>query len=269
MQCDYVHLLFPPAEFPAIATTYVGNFTGNCTIQLNGQAIVVINGGVEINRWPYNCIRQFRAEDETGKFSFVSGRRGPYGVAEYNFKLLSDSLIDLQSALTEFTGAQFSAVAPGSGTDQQAPPQPWSTSTMPRQSSTSSTNSYTTSLPRHMTTGSRNDSTSDLDPVFNSPGRLHGPRLPPRDYTMTLPGNAMLGHSAGGSSGSSTVFGLDTGTYSTPRPALPPPRREAKEPSPEVLVAKSNSYEEASQHGKVKAEKQPAVPAKKRSLFHR
>lgn len=69
----------------------------------------------------------------------------------------------------------------------------------------------------------------------------------------------------------SSTFGLDIGTYSSPRPALPPPRREAKEPSPEVLVAKSNSYEEShlvSQQGTLKTEK-PAIPSKKKSLFNR
>lgn len=213
-------------------------------------------------------------------------------MAEYNFKLLSDSLVDLQSVLTEFTGAQFSAVAPGSGTDQQAPLQPQQPTsypaTMPRPSSSSS---YTTSLPHHMTTGCRNDSTSSdqfPDSVFNSPARSQGPRLPPRDYTMTLPGDhsAMMGHSVDelamrglnrtrcSTSGSGSAFGLDIGTYSTPRPALPPPRRETKELSPEMLVAKSNSYEEAhlaSQQaalGKGKGDK-PALPAKKKSLFHR
>lgn len=61
-------------------------------------------------------------------------------------------------------------------------------------------------------------------------------------------------------------------TYSTPRPALPPPRREAKEPSPEVLVANSSSYEEAhlptqqGTLGKSKADKPaPLVPKKKKT----
>lgn len=285
-----------------MATTYVGNFTGNCTIQLNGQAIVVINRGVEINRWPYNCIRQFRAEDESGKFSFVSGRRGPFGVAEYNFILLDDSLVDMQSVLTEFTGAQFSAIAPGSGTEQQSlqpqqplPPYP---PTLPRPSSSSSSNSYTTSFPHHMTTGGgggggRVDSTSSEhypDSVFSSPAR---PKLPPRDYSTITPAESSSSHQLGYSadeagirglnrtrastSGSAISYGVDIGSYSSPRPALPPPRREAKEPSPEVPVATSNSYEEELLHnnsqpsaaaGKGKTER-PAVPTKKKSFFDR
>lgn len=300
-------LSLPHTEFRAIATTYVGNFTGQCMIQLNGQAIVILNNGVEINKWPYNCIRQFRAEDETGKFSFVSGRRGPYGVAEYNFKMNNDSLIDLQGALTEFTGAQFSAVAPGSGTDQQPlqpqqplPPYPL---TMPRPSvtSTSSSSSYMTSLPRRTTVGGRVDSTSSDSSVFNSPAHhlqhttTPGPKLPPRDYMLM---NAPPGSSpsSGGENtppklsssadetmlrgvrsrtSTSSLSVVDSGSYSVPRPALPPPRREVREPSPEAWVAKSTSYEETQvtgQQASGRAEKPapppPAVP-RKRSLFDR
>ncbi len=288
-----------PAEFHAIATTYVGNFAGNCTIQLNGQAIVVLCKGVEINKWPYNCIRQFRAEDETGKFSFVSGRRGPYGVAEYNFKLHNDQLVDLQGALTEFTGAQFSAVAPGSGTDQQPlqpqqplPPYP---PTLPRPSSSSSISTYTTSLPRHMTTGSRDSTPPDfVDSVFNSPSRTppQVPRLPPRDYLIT---STSMDHAPGltGSADEASLRGMMRGraTTSAPtinglsvevsgsnypsRPALPPPRREAKEPSPEAWVAKSTSYEETQlshqqQQARPAVERAPPpVPSKKKSLLDR
>lgn len=157
-----------------------------------------------INKWPYNCIRQFRAEDETGKFSFVSGRRGPYGVAEYNFSLPNNSLGTLQNALTNFTGAQFSSVAPGSGAEQQQPLQPFPP-TLPRQTFSVSSNAYQTSTPKHAGAGGiRKESTtltaSYPDSVF-SPVHSHQlpipgtptsssspaarPRLPPRDYSLT------------------------------------------------------------------------------------
>ena len=292
-----------------MATTYVGNFTGNCLIHLNGQAIVVLDRGLEINRWPYNCIRQFRAENESGKFSFVSGRRGPYGVAEYNFRLLSDSLIDLQSVLTEFTGAQFSAVAPGSGTDQQPlqpqqplPPYPASMQqqqqplppylpanqqqyhphTLPHPSRAG--NSYT-SLPHHMTMSGRNDSSSSMDSVFsNSPVHGGAPKLPPRPPPDHLVKPSMsttalgvsgdetalrgLNRARASTSGPQIGMKMDT-TYSTPRPALPPPRREAKEPSPEVLVATSSSYEEAQLPLQQAKGNKPVVPKKKKTIFGR
>ena len=299
-------LFLLPTEFHAIATTYVGNFTGNCTIQLNGQAIVVLNRGVEINKWPYNCIRQFRAEDETGKFSFVSGRRGPYGVAEYNFKLLNDSLIDLQEVLTEFTGAQFSAVAPGSGTDQQPlqpqQPLPPHHPTMPRPASSSSISAYTTSLPRHMTTGSRDSTPPDYpDSVFNSsPSRTppQVPKLPPRDYLLTSTSSTSspdhaphLASTADegtlrnvmrrATTSAPTISGLSvevSNTYPSSRPALPPPRRDAKEPSPEAWIAKSTSYEEAQlahqqqqqqQQANPAVDRAPPLPSKKKSFFDR
>ena len=267
------HLII--SEFVANALTYVGNHTGPCLIQLNGQAIVIVlTNGEEINQWPYNCIRQFRAEDESGKFSFVSGRRGPYGVAEYNFSMPNNSLINLQGALTEFTGAQFSAIAPGSGTDQQPlqmpqplPPYP---SMLPYQSNTQS---FT--LPHRMTTGRKDSVLSDVstDSAFSSP--IHSsqlPKLPPRDYIQAVPikdDERLISRSRTSSSLSSSQS-MDIGT----RPSLPPPRRDAKELSPETLVAKSTTYEEthviSQQQNQVAEKGKPSiVPSKKKSLLSR
>ena len=176
--------------------------------------MVRYESGEVINKWPYNCIRQFRAEDETGKFSFVSGRRGPYGVAEYNFKLPNDSLNLLQSALTNFTGAQFSSVTPGSGSGADPPqpqphPQPHP-QFPPMRQAYSVSSAYHTDSSRTVNGRSESisSSTSSSD-VFTSPVH-HGhqlpipvpgssspavpPRLPPRDYSTTslpgLPGNS-------------------------------------------------------------------------------
>ena len=62
-----------------------------------------------------------------------------------------------------------------------------------------------------------------------------------------------------------------------PQPSLPPPRREAKEPSPEAWVAKSTSYEETqlsaqstSPGAADRASTAPTLPTKKKSgFFHR
>lgn len=102
----------------------MGNYSGPCILLLTGAAVTVKNTrGVDIATWPYNCIRQFRAEDETGKFSFVSGRRGPYGVAEYVFELRNHVLSELQDALSQFTGAQFNIRPPSNSSGN------WSTRT--------------------------------------------------------------------------------------------------------------------------------------------
>ena len=43
-------------------------------------------------------------------------------MAEYNFALSKSMLTELQEALTQFTGAKFSTVAPGSGSGENPPP---------------------------------------------------------------------------------------------------------------------------------------------------
>ena len=102
------HLFLLCTEFRATSLNLVGNYSGPCILLLTGAAVSVKDlEGVNIATWPYNCIRQFRAEEETSVFSFISGRRGPYGVAEYIFELSDHILADLQDALSQFTGAQF------------------------------------------------------------------------------------------------------------------------------------------------------------------
>ena len=86
----------------------VGNHSGSCLLHLTGAAITIkYMHGEEIASWPYNVIRQFRTDEDTRQFSFFSGRRGPFGVAEYKFDMTESMLQDLQDALTQFTGAQF------------------------------------------------------------------------------------------------------------------------------------------------------------------
>ncbi len=261
--------------------TYVGNYAGPCYIHLNGEAIVVrYETGEVINKWPYNCIRQFRAEDETGKFSFVSGRRGPYGVAEYNFKLPNESLNLLQSALTSFTGAQFSSVAPGSGSGSEQPQQPLPQQPLqappPQKQSINISSAYQTTPARQQVKGSRTESvSSSYSDVFSSPSHhayqapipapnssspVVPPRLPPRDYsTMSLPSistSSDPNHSHTQSmdettmrsltkdrSGSSNVSTLSINSTESGTPPSLPPRRNLREKSPEkTRVAQSASY---------------------------
>lgn len=217
--CAHTHI-----EFHANALSLVGNFSGPCIIYLNGEAITVKqDNGVEIAKWPYNCIRQFKAEDETGKFSFVSGRRGPYGVAEYNFGL--DDVSELQHALSQFTGAQFSQ-APSSAYQQQPltqqpplPPLPpghhphYTHSHGQRPSSVSSVGRYSIGM------GHRTDS---VESVFTSPGhtRVHAPstpapRLPPRDYIHTPSGSGTFVNDALNSSGGGYAYARGRNSSST------------------------------------------------------
>ena len=97
-------------------------------------------------------------------------------MAEYNFGL--DDVSDLQLALSQFTGAQFSQAPP---TSQQPPLPPLPP--MPHGQRPPSTSSFS-----RYSMGGRTDS---IDSVFSSPGhaRVHaphtpGPRLPPRDYLL-------------------------------------------------------------------------------------
>ena len=105
--------LIQSVGFYVKALTPVGNYTdGACTIQLKDHALVISQmSGAEINKWPYNSIRHFVIYAETGKFGFQSGRRGPYGVAEYTFDITEKRLADLLSALDGFTGTQLTKSA--------------------------------------------------------------------------------------------------------------------------------------------------------------
>ena len=143
-------------------------------------------------------------------------------MAEYNFGL--DDVSELQLALSQFTGAQFSQ-APS----QQQPPLPPLPPGHPphyqRPPSVSSVGRYSLGM------GSRTDS---VESVFTSPGhnRVHappnpGPRLPPRDYLLSSSGSGTmlisdaLNSSAGGytyaraRNSTSTGDLLDSGSSST------------------------------------------------------
>lgn len=95
---------------PAKALCDIGPLcSGECRISLTASAITVSDvNGIELGSWPYNAIRQFRGDDiNSGKFSFTSGRRGPFGVGDYDFFLTPLYLNELKSTLSKYTGAQF------------------------------------------------------------------------------------------------------------------------------------------------------------------
>ena len=99
----YIHL----SGFNANATGYNGSFSGPCIIHLDHQAITIIyeQDEVEIAKWPFSCIRGFNF-DEPGKFSFVSGNKGPFGVEEYTFEV--HNVKTLEHTLRQFIGMQIS-----------------------------------------------------------------------------------------------------------------------------------------------------------------
>lgn len=75
--------------------------------------------------WPYNVIRDFSCRDD--KFSFTSGRRGPFGVGTHQFQLTPPVLSKLTSAITVITGAQF-----GPKTSSQQSPEPQEPTSSPQ-----------------------------------------------------------------------------------------------------------------------------------------
>ena len=176
--CNYTFLLCF-AEFPAHAIQAVGSLRGPCRIALTGAAVTVKKSdGTQVATWPYNSIRQFGAEEELRQFTFVSGRRGPFGVSEYAFELSEEMLSGLQHALTQFTGAKFWS---GSA-DKQPLSHPGTTysSVPPAGTSSHDISKSTVSL-------------SSGDSVFDSPLHHHRaqsgvprPRLPPR-HTSSMP----------------------------------------------------------------------------------
>lgn len=85
----YKHILLFSPEYSAFAVDYINKFQGICIIQVRKDCIVIqtANGSETIGCWAFAIIREFKFDDERNEFHFMSGRRGPFGVAKYNFKL--------------------------------------------------------------------------------------------------------------------------------------------------------------------------------------
>ena len=76
------------AEYVAYALRYINDYKGPCILQVRPDALVVKkSNGVALGSWAYSVIREFKFDDMEKNFLFTSGRRGPFGVENYNFDL--------------------------------------------------------------------------------------------------------------------------------------------------------------------------------------
>ncbi|XP_019850652.1 PREDICTED: microtubule-associated protein 1A-like [Amphimedon queenslandica] len=92
---------------PADALTPVGTYTGKCQLIFEKTSITIKGASSsEIGVWPYDVIRRFYCHDLI-YFRFTSGRRGPYGVQDYKFRVNEHDLVALQKVLAQYTGAHF------------------------------------------------------------------------------------------------------------------------------------------------------------------
>lgn len=79
---------------------YINDFHGPCTIRVMEDCISIKkSNGKEIGSWQYIFIREFRFDDEKSQFMFKSGRRGPFGVTDYLFKLHNRTYYDLRETV--------------------------------------------------------------------------------------------------------------------------------------------------------------------------
>ena len=92
---------------PAHALTPVRDYKGPCTLVLSKRSIGVSTDNENLGTWPFECIRRFHSQD-LNYFSFTSGRRGPYGVCDYTFKIKDEDLKKLQDILSQCTGKYHS-----------------------------------------------------------------------------------------------------------------------------------------------------------------
>lgn len=87
-------------DFSAFSVKHIDDFHGPCTIQVKEDCIrIKKSNGNEIGNWLYIYIREFRFDDEKFQFTFKSGRRGPFGVADYLFKLHNRTYYDLRETV--------------------------------------------------------------------------------------------------------------------------------------------------------------------------
>jgi hypothetical protein len=111
---------FPTADFSAFSVNYINDFHGPCTLQVKGDGIIVKrSNGKEVGSWPYVIIREFRFDDEKLQFLFKSGRRGPFGVADYLFKLHNRTFYGLKETIN-----RIAADRSGNSQEDYRPPVP-------------------------------------------------------------------------------------------------------------------------------------------------
>ena len=103
---------------------YINDLYGPCTIQVKEDSITVKKSNdKEVGKWPYIFIREFRFEDEKLQFMFKSGRRGPFGVAEYQFKLHNRTYYDLRETVNRIAEGR-SGSATSKASEDYKPPVP-------------------------------------------------------------------------------------------------------------------------------------------------
>lgn len=128
------------------------------------------SNGKEIGSWQYIFIREFRFDDEKSQFLFKSGRRGPFGVADYLFKLHSRTYYDLRETVNRIAEGR-SGSNPSKAESYKPPVPPHSSRSTPTKNQDGSDYSYD-DLPAVRSIGHhRSASNPDLsrDPAF---GRL-------------------------------------------------------------------------------------------------
>ena len=105
IMCTLVKLFFLFIAFAAETIVPIKEYHGPCRLTLSKKAINIASTlrNEDLGTWPYDCIRKFHSQD-LHIFSFTSGRRGPYGVKDYSFRLKEIDLIQLQQLLSQNTG---------------------------------------------------------------------------------------------------------------------------------------------------------------------
>ena len=93
----------------AEALTPVGSHTGPCQLVFEKKSITIKGrSSSELGVWPYDVIRRFFCHDLV-YFTFTSGRRGPFGVQDYKFRVQEHDLVALQKVLAQYTGGPMFA----------------------------------------------------------------------------------------------------------------------------------------------------------------
>ena len=84
----------------AYSLSYINGFKGACILQIHQNNIVIKkSNGTTIGTWQYQFIREFRFDDEEKTFQFTSGRRGPFGPANYIFDLHDKIYISIRETV--------------------------------------------------------------------------------------------------------------------------------------------------------------------------
>lgn len=108
--CNVIDNVGITIDFSALAVKFINDFSGPCTLQVREDSIAVKrSNGKEIGRWPYAFIREFRFDDERIQFSFMSGRRGIFGVADYLFKLHNRTYFNLRETVNRIASGRSSS----------------------------------------------------------------------------------------------------------------------------------------------------------------